>query len=112
MSTVELSVSASIGDYYNLLLGREWKEFITQQHSSVERLPVRVKNFRSFSLTFCGYLGQAFVISERLENRSFFFLLISEEAKEARNSEIGCVYSCTLPGRNVTDFKVTSLLLR
>lgn len=42
----------------------------------------------------------------------FFFLLISEEAKEARNSEIGCLYSCMLPGRNVTDFKVVSLLLR
>ena len=72
MSTVELSVNASIGDYYNLLLGREWKEFIAQQHSSVERLPVRVKNFGLFSLNFCGYLGQAFVISECLENRSFF----------------------------------------
>lgn len=72
MSTIEYSVSASIGDSYNLVLVREWREFIIQQHSSVERLPVRVKNFGSFSLTFCGYLGQAFVISECLENRSSF----------------------------------------
>lgn len=72
MSTVEHSVSASIGDSYNLFLVREWREFIIQQHSSVERLPVRVKNLGSFSLTFCGYLGQAFVISECLENRSSF----------------------------------------
>lgn len=82
MSTVELSVSASIGDYYNLLLGREWKEFITQQYLSVERLPVR-EEFRIVLSDFL-WVFRAGICDCRVFRKQIFFFSCSSWRRQKK----------------------------